>query len=70
MYKIITMFKNIIFLIFAFLLLFTNVNSEILNRIEINGNQRISDETIKVFADIKINSVKINNLSGELIENS
>ena len=72
MYKIITMFKNIIFLILAFLLLFTNVNSEILNRIEISGNQRISNETIKVFADIKINENydqnRINNIVKDLYE--
>ena len=41
---------NITFLI----LLITNLNAEIINDIKISGNKRISNETIKVFTDIKV----------------
>ncbi len=35
--------------------LISAVNAEILKKIEINGNKRISDETIKIFSDLEIN---------------
>ena len=34
---------------------FSSANAEILKKIEINGNKRISDETIKIFSELKIN---------------
>lgn len=43
---------KIILLVFF---LISSVNAEILKKIEINGNKRISDETIKIFSDLKIN---------------
>ena len=42
---------NIIFLIFTAI----NANAEILKQVEINGNERISNETIKVYGEIEIN---------------
>ena len=39
-----------------FLIIFLNffpINAEIVKKIEIDGNKRISDETIKVYGDIK-----------------
>ena len=45
-----------LFIIFAYIFLFTtNINSEIINNIEISGNVRISDETIILFSEIKKN---------------
>ena len=40
---------KIIFFIFTFN---TSVHSEIVNRVEINGNQRVSEETVKVYGGI------------------
>ena len=43
--------RLIIFLIFTAI----NANAEILKQVEINGNERISNETIKVYGEIEIN---------------
>ena len=49
----ITAFFKIVFLIS---ILFTvNAFSETLNKIEVSGNDRISDETIKLFIPVNIN---------------
>ena len=41
------------FLISIFLLLYTStLNAEIIKKIEISGNERVSDETVKVYGDI------------------
>ena len=58
-------------LIFLFFLsLSSHALSEILNKIQISGNDRISDETIKMFisTDIydDINDVKLNNILKDL----
>ena len=37
---------------FLFFLIFTSLSAEIVNKVEITGNQRVSNETIKMFADI------------------
>ena len=44
-----------LFLAMCFSLLNTSIAAEILKKIEISGNKRISKETIKVYGDIKIN---------------
>ena len=41
---------------FLFIFLYSNAFAEIVNKIEITGNGRISKETIKVYGDIKLNS--------------
>ncbi len=44
-------------LIIIFILFFYNsANSEVLNKLEINGNKRVSNETIAVYGDIKLKS--------------
>ena len=44
------------FFIIIFTILFTNnLYSELINKITIQGNNRISDETIKLFGGIEIN---------------
>ena len=50
-------------------LFFNTLSAEIIKKIEITGNERVSDETIKVYGDISINqdidNIKIN----EIIKN-
>ena len=55
MYKMKLMIKTIFFIIILNLLMFDNLKAEILKEFKVKGNQRISNETIRVFADIKIN---------------
>ena len=68
--KSIKIFFKSFFLIFLFLS--THAFSEILNKIEINGNDRISDETIKLFTSVnvndEINDNKLNNILKNLYE--
>ncbi len=59
------------FLILIFLLLFTNIlSAEIIKNIDITGNERVSDETIKVYGDFSINqnidNLKINKIIKDL----
>src|SRR6056300_344252 len=52
----IKMFKKIFFLFFLFFLYFPNPsNSEIIKNIKVEGNVRISSETINVFSQVSIN---------------
>ena len=46
-------FLSKIFLVAFFLL--TSASADILKKIEINGNKRISDESIIIFSDLKTN---------------
>ena len=55
MYKMKLMIKTIFFIIILTLLMFDNLKAEVLKEFKVKGNQRISNETIRVFADIKIN---------------
>ena len=68
--KSIKIFFKSFFLIFLFLS--THAFSEILNKIEINGNDRISDETIKLFSSVNVNDEisdnKLNNILKDLYE--
>ena len=43
--------KKILFII---LFIFTSANSAEITKLEVNGNDRVSKETIKVYGDIKI----------------
>ena len=60
------------FIFIIWLLLTSKAISNTLNKIEIIGNNRISDETIKLFISInkddEINDVKLNNILNELFE--
>ncbi len=47
---------NRIILFFIFFIAFTNIaNSEVINNIQINGNKRISDETVKIYGGVENN---------------
>jgi len=48
------MTKNFFKIIF-FLLYFSNLQAEIIKKIVVNGNNRVSPETIKVYGEIEIN---------------
>ena len=55
------------FLIILFLILFNNsVFAEVIKKIEISGNERVSDETVKVYGNISLNqnvdNLKINQI--------
>ena len=59
------------FLIILFLLLFNNnVFAEVIKKIVVSGNERVSDETVKVYGDISINqnvdNLKINQIIKKL----
>ena len=51
------MIKNIykILILLTFLFTGNNLLADILKKVEITGNKRISDETIKVYGDIQLN---------------
>ena len=52
--------KKFLIMIFLFLSV-NNLSVEIIKNIKISGNERISDETVKVYGDISINQ-NIDNL--------
>jgi outer membrane protein insertion porin family len=62
------MFK--LFTVIFFYCFFINANAEIINKLTVNGNNRISSETIKVFSGIKegtnVNSNDLNDIIKEL----
>ena len=58
-------------LLIIFIKLFTNIlSAEVIKKIEITGNERISDETIKVYGNFSINqnidNLKINKIIKDL----
>ena len=56
--------KILILIFFSFLLLISNSSSEVVKGIKIVGNERISDETVLMFADIKTgDDLKTNDLN-------
>ena len=61
---------RIFFIIISFLLFTNFLSAEIVKKIEINGNERISDETIKVYGNISLNqdvdNAKINQIIKDL----
>ena len=42
-------------IIITYFFLATYSNAEVVKKIEISGNQRVSDATIKIYGDIEIN---------------
>ena len=67
--------KNYLFIYFIFFFSFFNlVKAEIINKIEVTGNERISDETVILFSGIKIdqniNQSDLNNIIKKLYETS
>ena len=47
--------KKIFTIILFQLLLISSSNAEIIKKIDISGNNRVSDETVKIYGDIKTN---------------
>ena len=41
--------------IFVFFLIFTKSFAETVKKLEVNGNNRVSDETIKIYGEIELN---------------
>ena len=66
------MIKNLIFTIFIFFLVTTSSYSENIKKIEVNGNKRISNETILLFGEVENNTdvsdQKLNNILKKLYE--
>ena len=61
--------KKILILIFSILFIPLNVNSEIIKKFEIKGNDRVSNQTIVIFSNLKIgDDVDQNNLNNALKE--
>ena len=58
-------------LIFIFLLFFTSFDSkaEIIKKIEIQGNERIPDSTIKMLSNIEVNETINENIINEILKN-
>lgn len=57
-------------IIFVYLLFFGNIlSAEIIKKIDISGNERISDETVKVYGEININQNVDNLKINEIIKN-
>ena len=61
--------KKFLIMIFLFLSV-NNLSAEIIKKIKISGNERISDETVKVYGDVSINqnidNLKINKIIKDL----
>ena len=62
------MYKILIKFILIFLFLSKNTYSEIIKKVEINGNQRISKETIQVLGKIKTGENFSNNSLNEALK--
>lgn len=67
--------KKYVFIYFIFFFSFFNLaKAEVINKIEVTGNERISDETIILFSGVKIdqniNQSDLNNIIKKLYETS
>ena len=57
-------------LILLYFILFTNyLSAEVIKKIDISGNNRVSDETVKVYGDISINQNVDNFKINQIIKN-
>tara|TARA_B100001250_G_scaffold68176_1_gene54662 strand:- start:1092 stop:3347 length:2256 start_codon:yes stop_codon:yes gene_type:complete len=68
MYKITNIMKIIFKFLIIFILISLPVHSAILKKIEVNGNQRVSSETIKIFSEVKINTDLDSNSLNEILK--
>ena len=58
--------KTFLYSLLVFVFMFTvNLKADVLKKIEISGNSRISSETIKVYGDIELNKNDLNLIEGE-----
>ena len=62
------MFKKLS-LIFFLILLHSNLKAEIVDKIIIEGNKRISEETIKIYGDIELNKDYSENDLNKILNN-
>ncbi len=62
-------FKKFFFLIFFFFLIATKSSAQIIKKIEIIGNERISYETIILFSKVKVNQNLEQNDLNEVLKN-
>ena len=56
-------------LIIIFLLFTNNLSAEVIKKIEITGNERVSDETVKVYGGVSVNQDIDNFKINEIIKN-
>ena len=61
-------FYSLIFI--SYFILSSLVNAEVVKSVQINGNKRVSEETIKVYGEIEINKNYIENDLDDVIKNS
>ena len=59
-----------IFTVLLTIISFSNLNAEIIKKIDISGNVRVSDETIKIYGEIKLNSDYNEQKLNSIINNS
>ncbi len=69
MYTVIINMKIIIKIIIILLLFIIPVNSEIIKKIQVDGNQRVSSETIKIFTEIELNEDLSTNQLNNVLKN-
>tara|TARA_A100001015_G_scaffold308312_1_gene405739 strand:- start:4476 stop:6707 length:2232 start_codon:yes stop_codon:yes gene_type:complete len=63
------MIKKLYITIFLFLSFMLNVSAEIVKKIEVNGNKRVSAETIKIYGKIKLNENYTEKDINEVLQN-
>ena len=63
------MIKKLYITIFLFLFFMLNVSAEIVKKIEVNGNKRVSAETIKIYGKIKLNENYAEKDINEVLQN-
>ena len=59
-------FYSLIFI--SYFILSSLVNAEVVKSVQINGNKRVSEETIKVYGEIEINKNYIENDLDDVIK--
>ena len=69
MYKITNIMKIIFKLLIILTLITIPAHSTILKKIEVEGNQRVSSETVKIFSQVKINTDLDSNSLNEILKN-
>ena len=63
------MIRYLLIILLSFFLSSNSNSSDTIQKILISGNERISDETIKIFSEIDVNSKIDNNIINEITKN-
>ena len=63
------MIRHLLIILLSFFISFNSYSSDTIQKILIKGNERISDETIKIFSEIDVNSKIDNNIINEITKN-